>query len=291
MLKSVPFKYIGEKMYFEEEQGFLKQSLKVEEKLFETQSKYQKIEVYKSAQLGKIMVLDGNAMFSEKDEFIYHEMLAHVSLCTHRDPKSVLIIGGGDGGTAREVLRHEEIKVDLVEIDEEVINISKEYFSDLGDWDNKRLHITIEGGMDFIAKAKDQSYDIVLVDATDPSDLSKELFDPTFYAQVNRVLKDDGLVAVQGGSYWMDMPEHKRILKTVGAPFWIAMPYNYPMYTYPGVNWNFIIASKKYHPTADIVLQRADLIEGLHYYTSDIHRAAFAISKDVKKELLGLAKN
>jgi len=278
-------------MYFEEEQGFLKQSLKVEKKLFETQSKYQKIEVYESAELGKMLVLDGNAMFCEKDEFIYHEMLAHVPMCTHRDPKKVLIIGGGDGGTAREVLRHEDVTVDLVEIDEEVINVSKEYFPQVGDWDNTRLNVVIESGMEYIAKAEDQSYDIVLVDATDPGSISNELFEATFYAQVNRVLKQDGLVAVQGGSYWMDLEGHKRILETVGHPFWIAMPYRYEMYSYPGTNWNFILASKKYHPTADIVLQRADLLEGVQYYTSDIQRASFTVPRNIKKALLGIAKN
>lgn len=211
-------------MYFEEEQGFLKQSLKIEEKLFETKSQYQTIEVYESRDLGKILVLDGNAMFSEKDEFIYHEMLAHVPICTHREPKDVLIIGGGDGGTAREVLRHTDLKVDLVEIDEEVITVSKKYFPQVGDWENSRLNVVVESGMEFIAKAADASYDIVLVDATDPGSIANELFEAPFYAQVNRVLREDGLVAVQGGSWWMDLEGHKRILETVGRPFGIAMP-------------------------------------------------------------------
>lgn len=278
-------------MYFEEEQGFLKQSLKIEEKLFETKSQYQTIEVYESRDLGKILVLDGNAMFSEKDEFIYHEMLAHVPICTHREPKDVLIIGGGDGGTAREVLRHTDLKVDLVEIDEEVITVSKKYFPQVGDWENSRLNVVVESGMEFIAKAADASYDIVLVDATDPGSIANELFEAPFYAQVNRVLREDGLVAVQGGSWWMDLEGHKRILETVGRPFGIAMPYSYPMYSYPGTNWNFILASKKYHPTADIVLQRADLLEGHNYYTSDIQRAAFTVPRYIKKALLGIAKN
>ncbi len=278
-------------MYFEEEQGFLKQSLKVDKKVFETKSDYQMIEVYESAELGKILVLDGNAMFSEKDEYIYHEMLAHVPVCTHRDPKKVLIIGGGDGGTAREVLRHEEISVDLVEIDKAVIDVCKEHFPDVGDWENPRLNVVVESGMEFIAKAEDQSYDIVLVDATDPGSIANELFEAPFYAQVNRVLKEDGLVAVQGGSWWMDLEGHKRILETVGRPFGIAMPYSYPMYSYPGTNWNFIFASKKYHPTADIILQRADLLEGHSYYTSDIHKAAFTVPRYIKKALLGIAKN
>ncbi len=278
-------------MFFEEEQGFLKQSLKVEERILDQKSRFQHIEVYRSEALGKILVLDGNAMFSEKDEFIYHEMLAHVPMCTHRDPKKVLIVGGGDGGTAREVLRHEGVEVDLVEIDQEVIDVCKTHFPEVGDWENERLHVHVESGMTFVSQAADKSYDIVLVDATDPGSLSNELFDATFYAQVNRILKEDGLVAVQGGSYWMDLEGHKRILETVGRPFWIAMPYRYEMYCYPGTNWNFILASKKYHPTADIVLQRADLLEGVRYYTSDIQKAAFTVPAYIKKALLGIAKN
>ncbi len=279
-------------MYFEEEQGFIKQSIKVEKKIFETKSKYQNIEIYKSADLGNIMVLDGNAMMSQKDEFIYHEMLAHVPICTHTEPSKVLIIGGGDGGTAREVLRHFDIEIDLVEIDEEVISVSKKYFLGVSEvFENPRLNLTIGDGVEFIASCEDKSYDIILVDSTDAKNHASGLFEPAFYAQANRVLKDDGLMAVQGSSWFVDMDEHKKILQKMGSLFGIVMPYRYEMITYPGVNWNFILASKKYHPTADIILQRADLIEDLKYYNSDIQRAAFAVPTYVKKELLGIAKN
>jgi spermidine synthase len=278
-------------MYFEEEHGFIKQSLKVEEKIFESRSDYQNIEVYKSKELGNILVLDKNAMMSEKDEFIYHEMLSHVPICTHREPKKVLIIGGGDGGTAREVLRHPDLEVDMVEIDREVVEVSKKFFPDNGDWDNERLNLVIADGVKFIAEAEDKSYDIILVDSTDDKNQASGLFESAFYAQANRVLKDDGLIAVQGSSYFVDIEQHKSILKRMGSLFGIVMPYRYEMLTYPGVVWNFILASKKYHPTADIILQRADLIEGLNYYNSDIHRASFAVPAYIKKELLGIAKN
>ena len=238
------------------------------------------------------MVLDGAAMLSEKDEFIYHEMLAHVPICTHREPKRVLIIGGGDGGTAREVLKHKEITVDMVELDEAVIEASQAYFPAMADvWGNERLRLHIQSGLDFIAEAEDQSYDIILVDATDPKGKAEELFEATFYAQANRVLKEDGLIATQGSSWWMALEEHKRILKNIGNLFQIAMPYRYEMMVYPGCVWNFILASKKYHPTADINLQRADLLEPVHYYNSDIHKASFTTPAYIKKELLGIAKN
>ena len=278
-------------MWFEEiHNGFFKQGIKVKEKLEEIQSKYQKIEVYDSEEFGKVLVIDGHGMLCEKDEFIYHEMMAHVAVCTHKEPKKVLIIGGGDGGVAKEVLRHPGIEVDMVEIDEEVVNISKKYFPDIGDWENPRLNLVIGDGIEFVRDAKDKSYDIVLVDSTDPEGPAEGLFNKTFYAHVNRILKDDGLVVAQGESWWIDMPLHKEIMKVIGEFFKIVMPYRFEMYVYPGNNWNFIMGSKFYHPTADLILQRADLIDGIKYYNSDIHKASFVLPTYVKKELGELYK-
>ena len=271
-------------MWFEEiHNGFFKQGIKVKEKIEEIQSKFQKIEVYDSEEFGKVLVIDGHGMLCEKDEFIYHEMMAHVAICTHKEPKKVLIIGGGDGGVAKEVLRHPEIKVDMVEIDEEVVNISKKYFPNIGDWDNPRLNLIIGDGIEFVKEAKDKSYDIVLVDSTDPEGPAEGLFNKKFYSNVYRILKDDGLVVAQGESWWIDMPLHKEIMKTIGSFFKIVMPYRFEMYMYPGCNWNFIMGSKFYHPTADINLHRADLLEGVKYYNSDIHKASFVLPTYVKK--------
>jgi spermidine synthase len=278
-------------MWFEEiHNDFFKQGLKVEKKIADVKSKYQNIEVYSSKEFGNILVIDGHGMICEKDEFIYHEMMAHVAVCTHKEPKRVLIIGGGDGGVAKEVLRHKDIEVDLVEIDEEVVNISKEYFPQVGDWDNKRLNLIIGDGIEFVKEAKAKSYDIVLVDSTDPEGPAEGLFNRNFYANVFRILKDDGLVVSQGESWWIDMPLHKEIMGVIGEFFKIVMPYRFEMYVYPGCNWNFILGSKFYHPTADIILQRADLIEGLKYYNSDIHKASFILPNYVKKELGELYK-
>ncbi len=280
-------------MWFEEYQGdFFRQGLKVEEKLFEKQSAYQQIEIYRSEALGHLMVLDGAAMLSEKDEFIYHEMLAHVPICTHKEPERVLIIGGGDGGTAREVLKHEGISVDMVELDGDVVEAARTYFPAMAQvWEHPGLTLHLQSGLEFIEKAPDRSYDIILVDATDPKGKAEELFDPAFYAQAYRVLKEEGIIVTQGSSWWMALEEHKRILKNIGALFPIAMPYRYEMMVYPGCLWNFILASKKYHPTADINLQRADLLEPVRYYNSDIHRASFTVPTYIREALLGIAKN
>ncbi len=278
-------------MWFEETHNdFFKQAIKVNKKIESVKSRYQHIEVYDSDEFGKILVIDGHGMLCEKDEFIYHEMMAHVAACTHKDPKKVLLVGGGDGGVAKELLRHPQIEVDMVEIDEEVVNISKKYFPKIGDWNNPRLNLVIKDAIEFIAQAPSKSYDMVLVDSTDPEGPATGLFGKDFYAHVDRVLKDDGLVVAQGESWWIDFNLHKEIMKTIGNFFKIVMPYRFEMYVYPGCNWNFIMGSKHYHPTADLVLQRADLIDGLKYYNSDIHRASFVLPNYVKKELGDLYK-
>jgi spermidine synthase len=270
-------------MKFTEQHNFITQSLKVEKKLFETKSKYQKIEVYKSKELGNILALDETAMLSDYDEFIYHEMLSHVPLLTHKNPKNVLIIGGGDGGVAREVLKHPNIHVDMVEIDSEVVEVCKKYFPDMGDWKNPRLNLLIEDGIEFVKSTKDKSYDVVLVDSTDEKEQASVLFSKEFYNHVYRILKDDGVLSLQGSSYFVALDEHKRILKRLNK-FPILMPYRYEMLVYPGIIWNFILASKKHHPLKAEISK----IDGLKYYNKEIHYASFALPEYLKRELDGL---
>ncbi|BCD59374.1 MULTISPECIES: polyamine aminopropyltransferase [unclassified Nitratiruptor] len=278
-------------MWFEEvHNDFFKQGVKVESKIYEAKSKYQTIEVYESKEFGRILVIDGHGMLCDKDEFIYHEMMAHVPVCTHKEPRRALVIGGGDGGVAKELLRHPQMEVDIVEIDEEVVNVCKEYFPNIGDWDNPRLNLMIDDGIEFIKNVPADTYDLILVDSTDPEGPAEGLFNRTFYAHVFKALKEDGIVVAQGESWWIDMPLHKQIMGVIGEFFKIVMPYRFEMYMYPGCNWNFILGSKLYHPTADIILQRADLIEGLRYYNSDIHKASFVLPNYVKQELGDLYK-
>jgi spermidine synthase len=272
-------------VYFKEKHAFIENALKVKEKIFETQSRYQKIEVYKTDDLGNLMVIDDTAMLSDKDESTYHEMIVHVPLSTHKNPKKVLIIGGGDGGSAREVLKYRDIEVDMVDIDKEVVTVSKEYFPTLGDWDNPRLNLFIDDGVQFVKDTKDKSYDIVLVDSTDDKDHASVLFSKKFYKDIYRILKDDGLVSIQGSSWFVDITEHKKLLKRLGI-FRFVMPYRYEMLTYPGVNWNFIIGSKKYHPLKDYKINNFKF----NYYNEDIHKASFALPTYIKKELEGLLK-
>jgi spermidine synthase len=259
----------------------------LKEEIVEKQSDFHKIEVFETNGFGKLLVIDDNAVFCEADEFISCEMMAHVGVNTHKEPKDILIIGGGDLGIAREVLKHECIeRVDSVDIDKDVFEVCKGQFSWVEETSkNEKLNIFIENGVSFIKRVEDKSYDIVFVNSTN------EVFDKEFYNNVSRVLKDDGLVVTQGGSWFLDMDSHKELLKIVGKNFSIAMPYKYEMLCYEGGLYNFILASKKYHPTADINLQRADLMDGLKYYNSDIHIASFVKPTYVFKELLGISKN
>ena len=278
-------------MWFEEiHKDFFKQGIKVKTKLFETKSKYQHIEVYESEEFGKVLVIDGHGMLCDKDEFIYHEMMAHVPACTHKEPKRALVIGGGDGGVAKELLRHPGIQVDMVEIDEEVVKVSQQFFPQIGDWDNPRLNLMIDDGIEYVKNVPAATYDLVLVDSTDPEGPAEGLFDRNFYAHVFKILKDDGIVVAQGESWWIDMPLHKQIMGVIGEFFKIVMPYRFEMYMYPGCNWNFVLGSKLYHPTADMILQRADLMDGLRYYNADIHKASFVLPNYVKQELGELYK-
>ncbi len=274
-------------IYFEEKHNFIKHGLKVKEKLCQIQSKYQKIEIYKTVGLGNLLVIDDTVMLSEKDEFIYHEMISHVPLLSHKNPKKVLVIGGGDGGTAREILKYQSIRVDMVEIDQEVIKVSKEFLPNIGDWDNPSLNLIIDDGAEFIKNCEDKMYDVVLVDSTDDKDHASPLFKKAFYKEVYRVLKDDGLVNIQGSSWFIDMHQHKSLLEKLGESFEVVMPYRYEMLSYPGVNWNFILASKKYHPLVNI--REVENIK-YRYYNAEIHKASFVMPEYAKKGLEGLVK-
>ena len=268
----------------------ISQCFRIDRMYFERKTEHQHLMIFHNAFLGRVMTLDGIVQTTERDEFIYHEMMAHVPACTHKEPKRALVIGGGDGGVAKELLRHPGIEVDMVEIDEEVVKVSQQFFPQIGDWENSRLNLMIDDGIEYVKNVPAATYDLVLVDSTDPEGPAEGLFDRNFYAHVFKILKDDGIVVAQGESWWIDMPLHKQIMGVIGEFFKIVIPYRFEMYMYPGCNWNFVLGSKLYHPTADMILQRADLMDGLRYYNADIHKASFVLPNYVKQELGELYK-
>jgi spermidine synthase len=218
-------------------------------------------------------------MLTEAHEFIYHEMLVHVPLFSHPDPRRVLIVGGGDGGTAREVLKHESVKrVDMVEIDEEVVKVSKRYLPDLAcELDNPRLKLTFQDAVEFI-KDKVELYDIVLVDSTDPIGPGEGLFNRSFYRDVYRSLKANGIISVQSESPFSIAREVPQIFGKLSSVFPAVHLYWCPIPCYPYGTWSFTFGSKD---RALPQLRRSSAVErmerALRYYNREIHRACFIL--------------
>ena len=278
-------------MWIKEKINGYEQSYEVIDTIEEKQSKFQKISIYNTKDFGKMMSIDDCGMFCDKDHFVYHEMMVHTALCSHPDVQKVLIIGGGDGGCANELLKYDDIEVDLVEIDEEVCNMSKKHFPQFSKvWDAKNINLTIDDGVEFVKKTIDNTYDIILIDSTDPVKHAKALFDKEFYENISRILKPNGVSVIQGESYFMEKDIQKNILKNTYDFFKIIMPYKFEMYSYPGILWNFIFLSQKYHPTADLILDKSDFLDDLEYYNSEIHKASFALPTNIKKEYINLIK-
>ena len=262
-------------------------SFKYKKTLFEGKSPFQTVKIIETQSHGKMLINEDIVMTCEKDEFIYHEMIAHVPLFTHPHPKKGLIIGGGDGGTAREVLKHKKIqKCDLVEIDSMVVNACKKHLKSIGSaFNNPRLKIYFEDGAAFI-KNKKNHYDVVIVDSADPIGPGKILFEAPFYKNVFQALKPDGLMTAQGESPLYEQKLQKKLLKTAGKVFPLAGFYNYGNLTYPGGVWSFLFASKKYHPIKNFKAGRVkNSAFSFRYYNKGIHQAAFAQPECVRKNL------
>ena len=249
----------------------------VEEIIHKTKSKFQEITVIKNPHYGKMLILDDVVQITERDEFFYHEMLTHVVLHAHPQPKKVVVIGGGDGGVVREVLKHKTVKkIYFVEIDEEVINISRKYFPSVSSGVNDpRVEIKIMDGADFVAKRKDPDIDAIIIDSTDIVGFARSLFTTDFFAAVKRCLSDNGMFVTHTESihFHKDMViEIQEILKKV---FPVVDLYTAPIATYPGNWWAFAVASKGISPR-DI---RNKFNIKTKYYDDEIHQQAFMTEK------------
>ena len=264
------------------------------DRLFSKQTPYQKVEILDTYAYGRVLTLDGMIMTTEKDEYIYHEMISHVPLLTHPNPEKVLIIGGGDGGAAREVLRHGNVKnVDLVEIDEVVIEASRKYLPTIASaFGNPRLNIHIKDGIEYVKQLRDETYDVVIVDSTDPVGPAEGLFKPDFYRDVYRCLKPDGIMVTQSESPTFNPPVFQDLYKVYRDIFGVNNVYCYLAFipTYPSGMWSFSYCSKgSIHPLNDLDDKKSAEFtnsQPLKYYHPDIHRAAFVLPTFVK-ELLG----
>lgn len=221
--------------------------LEIKKSLYSSKSKYQKIEILESKAMGNIMLLDDKLMVTEKDEFYYHETIAHTSLSIHPNPKKVMVIGGGDGGTVREVLKYKTIEeVELVEIDEEVISISKKYFPNIAcELENPKLKIKVNDAIEYVKNANEDSYDAILCDSTDPQSFAAGLISKDFYKNTSKALKGDGIYICQSGSLIIQEKEFKLALENIRSAFKNVDVVVSVVPTYPGCLWSFLIASNK----------------------------------------------
>jgi len=258
--------------------------------LFRKKSSFQKVEIYDTYQYGKMLTCDGVAMCAEADEYAYHEMIVHVPMLTHPNPKNVLVIGGGDGGTVRELVKHDSLeKVTLVEIDEVVIEASKMHLPTLSSaFDHSKLDLHISDGIQYVKKSPDQSFDIVIVDSTDPVGPAKGLFTETFYRDVHRVLKPEGLMITQSESPRFTISVFQDIYQCYRKVFGKDSVHCYLAYIpiYPSGMWSFSYCIRgDIHPIKNLDQQRVKQFSAEHnlqYYSDQIHYAAFILPQFVK---------
>ena len=264
-------------------------SIKVDRQLYSGKSEFQRIDVFESKEFGRFLTLDGYIMLTEKDEFIYHEMITHVPMCVHPSAKLVLVIGGGDGGTVRELLRYPTIEhIDLVEIDELVVEVCRKYLPQTaGGLGDERVHPHFEDGLKFIRHCEDE-YDLIIVDSTDPFGPGEGLFTKEFYGNCYKALKADGIMVNQHESpfYPDDAYAMQRAHKRIVESFPISKVYQAHIPTYPSGHWLVGFASKKYHPVRQVDWTRWNAL-GLatRYYNTQLHAGAFALPNYVEELL------
>jgi len=262
-------------------------SIKVEKQLYGGHSEFQQIDVFESKEFGRFLVLDGYIMLTEKDEFIYHEMITHVPMAVHKNPENVLIIGAGDGGVVRELTRYDGVKnIDVVEIDEMVVEVCKKYLPKTASkFEDKRVNVYYQDGLKYIRKCENQ-YDIIIVDSTDPFGPGEGLFTREFYGNCHKALRDDGILVNQQESpfYEEDAIAMQQAHKRIADTFEISRVYQAHIPTYSSGHWLFGFASKKYHPIYDRIDWEKYNID-TRYYNKELHRGAFALPNYVQKLL------
>lgn len=267
----------------------VKLSIRVDRQLFSGQSEHQRIDVFDSPEFGRFLVLDGYMMLTEKDEFIYHEMMTHVPLAVHPHVKDVLVIGAGDGGVIRELTRYPEIeRIDMVEIDPMVVEVCRKYLPQTSyKLDDPRVLIHYADGLKFVRSCNDQ-YDLIIVDSTDPFGPGEGLFTREFYGNCYKALHEDGIMVNQHESpfYNEDAVACQRAHKRIVESFPISRVYQAHIPTYPSGHWLFGFASKRYHPLKNLDEKRWNARKlSCGYYTTTLHKGAFYVPAYVEELL------
>jgi spermidine synthase len=256
-------------------------SCQIHKVLYQKRSLFQDVVVLDTVPFGRMLVLDGCVMTTEKDEFVYHEMISHIGLLAHPNPKTVCIIGGGDGGTVREVLKHSCVEqVVLAEIDEDVVNVCKEYFPSLAsDLNNSRVHVEIADGIKYLEEQRN-SFDAILSDSTDPVGPGAVLFEESYFGYAKRALKTGGFFSTQCESVWTNLEGLHEYLSRMKHHFHEVLPYGASVPTYPSGYWNFLFGSDTIDPHVCVDRDRQQkILETARYYTAAHQLAVFAIPK------------
>lgn len=277
-------------MYSENWTKYTKFSTKITKHIYSEKTPFQQIDFFDSKEFGRFFTLDGLIMVTEKDEFIYHDMITHVALATNPNIKKVLVIGGGDGGTVRELTRYKHIEeITMVEIDERVVRLSQEYFpittTGLND---SRVTLIFGDGLKFVENSESEKYDLILVDSTDPISVGEGLFTTEFYRNCFRVLSKDGILVNQHESPYFDhyAEEMKKAHAKIKNIFPISRVYQFHQPTYASGHWLFGFASKSFDPIKD---HKPEIWESFNlktkYYNSDLHKGCFALPTYVQDML------
>ena len=263
-------------------------SIRVNRHLCSRQSKYQKIDVFETNEFGRIMTLDGYIMVTEKDEFIYHDMIVHVPMAVGKDIKNVLLIGAGDGGAVRELTRYKSIEhIDLVEIDEEVVEVSRKYLKGLSSgFDDERVSLHFEDGLKFVRRRKGE-YDLIIVDSTDPFGPGEGLFTREFYGNCYNALTEKGILVNQHESpyYANDARAMVKIHENIKKIFPISRLYQAHIPSYSSGHWLFGFSSKVYDPLDFDADYWNSLGIETKYYNTELHKGCFALPNYVLKML------
>ena len=270
-------------------------SIKTDKQVYHAVSPFQQIDIFDTPDFGRLFTLDGIVMLTEKDEFIYHDMIVHVPMATNPDIKKVLVIGGGDGGTVRELCRYKSVeKIDMVEIDEMVVTAAKKYLPFTScSYDDPRVTLRFEDGLKFIRSVENE-YDLIIVDSTDPIGPGEGLFTKEFYGNCERALRENGILVNQHECpyYEFQTKAMQRSHKRIREFFPICRVYQLHIPTYPSGHWLFGFASKTIDPVKGAKLEHWNSL-GIKtkYYNTEIHSACFALPTYVNELLEAATDN
>lgn len=272
----------------------VKHSIRVNRHLYSEKSSYQQIDIFDTPEFGRVLTLDGNVVITERDEFIYDEMITHIPMAVHPNIRDVLVIGAGDGGVVRELARYDGIRrIDLVEMDPMVLEACRMYLPENASrLDDSRVNIYYDNALRFLRRCKDE-YDLIIVDSIDPFGPSEGYFTREFYGICYNALHDDGIMINQQGSPFFKhdadamQRSHQRIVKL----FPISRVYQAHIPTYAAGYWLFGFSSKKYHPVDDLDAKRWEALSlQTKYYTTKLHIGAFYLPKFLENMLLEVEK-